>query len=77
MLQLYNMLSQSISQALMIGGDMANKGPYIKAMRTVKKEILKILSTWISKATNPQMVFNIYSRLFLMNINRLYNTVFV
>lgn len=56
MLQLYNLLSQSISQALMMGGDMANKGPYIKAMRTVKKEILKILSTWISKATNPQMV---------------------
>ncbi|GAV00127.1 hypothetical protein RvY_11018 [Ramazzottius varieornatus] len=60
MLQLYNLLSQSISQALMVGGDMANKGPYIKAMRTVKKEILKILSTWISKATNPQMVYEYF-----------------
>ncbi|KAM3863146.1 exportin-1 [Diretmus argenteus] len=38
------------------GGEMVTKQPLIRSMRTVKRETLKLISGWVSRSNDPQMV---------------------
>lgn len=37
-------------------GEMVTKQPLIRSMRTVKRETLKLISGWVSRSSDPQMV---------------------
>uniref|UniRef100_A0A2K5SFU2 Exportin-1 n=1 Tax=Cebus imitator TaxID=2715852 RepID=A0A2K5SFU2_CEBIM len=39
-----------------LGGEMVTKQPLIRSMRTVKRETLKLISGWVSRSNDPQMV---------------------
>lgn len=40
-------------------GEMVTKQPLIRSMRTVKRETLKLISGWVSRSNDPQMVRNV------------------
>lgn len=52
MLQLYRAVSSMISAQVAAEGLIATKTPKVRALRTIKKEILKLVETYISKARN-------------------------
>ena len=56
MLNVYKCLSENISAAITQNGEGVMKQPLIRSMRTVKKETLKLISGWVSRATDPEMV---------------------
>ncbi|XP_014669844.1 PREDICTED: exportin-1-like isoform X2 [Priapulus caudatus] len=56
MLNVYKVLSENISAAITLNGEQVMKQPLIRAMRTVKKETLKLISGWVSRSNDPQMV---------------------
>jgi exportin-1 len=56
MLNVYKVLSENISAAVATAGQVVTKTPVIRAMRTVKKETLKLISTWVEKSNDPKMV---------------------
>uniref|UniRef100_T1DC64 Exportin-1 n=1 Tax=Cupiennius salei TaxID=6928 RepID=T1DC64_CUPSA len=56
MLNVYTVMSKNISDAIMHNDHNVTKQPVIKAMRTVKKETLKLISLWVSCSTNPKEV---------------------
>ncbi|XP_078491532.1 exportin-1 [Ciona intestinalis] len=56
MLNVYKCLSENISSAIQQNGEGVMKQPLIRSMRTVKKETLKLISGWVSRATDPEMV---------------------
>ena len=56
MLNVYKCLSENISAAITQNGEVVMKQPLIRSMRTVKKETLKLISGWVSRATDPDMV---------------------
>lgn len=37
-------------------GEMVTKQPLIRSMRTVKRETLKLISGWVNRSNDPQMV---------------------
>lgn len=41
-----------------VAGEMVTKQPLIRSMRTVKRETLKLISGWVSRSNDPQMVRN-------------------
>lgn len=41
---------------LCVPGEMVTKQPLIRSMRTVKRETLKLISGWVSRSNDPQMV---------------------
>ncbi|MEQ2200341.1 Exportin-1 [Xenoophorus captivus] len=41
---------------LCAAGEMVTKQPLIRSMRTVKRETLKLISGWVSRSNDPQMV---------------------
>lgn len=49
-------MSENISAAIALNGETVMKQPLIKSMRVVKKETLKLISDWVSKSIDPQMV---------------------
>lgn len=49
-------MSENISAAISLNGETVMKQPLIKSMRVVKKETLKLISDWVSKSIDPQMV---------------------
>merc|ERR1711962_1564646 len=49
LLNVYKVLSESISSAILASGDNVTKQPLIRSMKTVKKEILILISLWVSK----------------------------
>ena len=52
-------LSESISTAvLQASNDSVTKQPLIRAMKTVKKEILNVISLWVSRTTDVELVAN-------------------
>ena len=59
MLNVYKCLSENISAAITQNGDTVMKQPLIRSMRTVKKETLKLISGWVSRATDTEMASNI------------------
>ncbi len=56
MLNVYKVMSSNISEAISQHGQICAKQPLIKQMRVVKKESLNLISCWISKSTDPEMV---------------------
>uniref|UniRef100_A0A3B3VQA1 Exportin 1 n=1 Tax=Poecilia latipinna TaxID=48699 RepID=A0A3B3VQA1_9TELE len=56
MLNVYKCLSENISSAVQTNGEMVTKQPLIRSMRTVKRETLKLISGWVSRSSDPQMV---------------------
>eukprot|EP00731_Ephydatia_muelleri_P027685 Em0019g558a len=56
MLNVYKVLSENISTAVALNGELVTKQPLIASMRTVKKETLKLISCWVSKSQDPGMV---------------------
>ena len=56
MLNVYRCLSENISQATADHGSVVTKQPLVRAMRTVKTEALRLISTWVGKSNDPKMV---------------------
>lgn len=56
MLSLYRAVSQMISDSVQQQGVIATKTPRVRSLRTIKKEILKLIETYISKAENMEEV---------------------
>jgi exportin-1 len=56
MLNVYKVMSSNISEAIAQHGEICAKQPLIKLMRVVKKESLNLISSWISKSTDSEMV---------------------
>lgn len=56
MLNVYKVMSENISAAIAVNGENVTRQPLIRNMRTVKKETLKLISGWVSRSTDPQMV---------------------
>lgn len=58
MLSLYRAVSQMISDAVASQGPIATKTPRVRGLRTIKKEILKLIEAYISKADNLEDIVN-------------------
>ncbi|XP_065919599.1 exportin-1-like [Dysidea avara] len=56
MLNVYKCLSENISQAVTLHGNLVIKQPLIASMRVVKKETLKLISCWVSHSQDPVMI---------------------
>ncbi|MFH4979445.1 hypothetical protein AB6A40_006154 [Gnathostoma spinigerum] len=56
MLNVYKVTSENISTAVIENGEDVLKQPLLKSMRAVKREILTLISTWIAKAEDTQVV---------------------
>ena len=57
MLNVYKVLSESISSAILTSNnDNVTKQPLIRSMKTVKKEILNLISLWVSKTNDIRLV---------------------
>ncbi|KAM7190533.1 exportin [Rhypophila sp. PSN 637] len=56
MLQMYAATSQLISQAVTRDGEIATKMPIVRGLRTIKKEILKLIETYVDKADDLHSV---------------------
>jgi hypothetical protein len=56
MLNVYKVMSENISSAIASNGESVTKQPLIRSMRTVKKEALKLISGWVTRSNDPQMV---------------------
>lgn len=56
MLQMYRATSQLISEAVARDGEIATKMPKVRGLRTIKKEILKLIETFVDKADDLQAV---------------------
>ena len=58
MLTMYRAASQLIDEAVKQQGNIATKMPKVRGLRTVKKEILKLITTYVDKADDLHMVQN-------------------
>ncbi|KAI3643102.1 hypothetical protein MP228_012657 [Amoeboaphelidium protococcarum] len=58
MLNLYRAVSELISRAVAQGGVLQTKTPQVRGYRTIKKEVLKLISTYIQKAEDLQVVMD-------------------
>ncbi|CAL7946208.1 unnamed protein product [Xylocopa violacea] len=56
MLNVYKVMSENISAAIALNGETVMEQSLIKSMRVVKKETLKLISDWVSRTTDRQMV---------------------
>ncbi|KAK9467884.1 CRM1 C terminal-domain-containing protein [Lipomyces arxii] len=56
MLGLYKAVSEMISEAITTEGTIATKTPRVRGLRTVKKEVLKLIETYMSKAEDLDTV---------------------
>ncbi|WVQ72072.1 hypothetical protein IAR50_001616 [Cryptococcus sp. DSM 104548] len=58
MLGLYRTVSGIISDDVANQGEVATKTPKVRALRTIKKEILKLVETYVKKAEDTQGVYD-------------------
>lgn len=58
MLNVYRVMSLNITAAITHSGEAITNQPVIRYMRTVKKEILKLIGLWISQSQNNALVLN-------------------
>jgi len=58
MLNVYKVMSENITVAITCNGEAVTKQPLIKSMRVVKKETLKLISCWVERSNDPQMVLD-------------------
>ncbi|KAF0307331.1 Exportin-1 [Amphibalanus amphitrite] len=56
MLNVYKVMSENISAAIALNGETVTRQPLIKMMRVVKKETLNLISVWVGKSADNQMV---------------------
>lgn len=56
MLNVYKVMSENITAAIALNGEAVTKQQLIRSMRTVKKETLRLISGWVSRSTDNQMV---------------------
>ncbi|TGJ82836.1 hypothetical protein E0Z10_g5928 [Xylaria hypoxylon] len=56
MLQMYRATSQLISEAIVRDGEIAPRMPKVRGLRTIKKEILKLIESYVDKAEDLQAV---------------------
>ncbi|KAK9798116.1 hypothetical protein WJX73_000475 [Symbiochloris irregularis] len=56
MLQLYGLYSQAISDSIANGGPHAAKSSGVKLMRTVKKQALRLIESFVAKCEDPDLV---------------------
>ncbi|KAI6845366.1 Exportin-1, partial [Hortaea werneckii] len=56
MLTMYRAASQLIDEAVQRDGNIATKMPKVRGLRTIKKEILKLITTYVEKADDLEMV---------------------
>ncbi|KAK5099839.1 Karyopherin transporter [Lithohypha guttulata] len=56
MLNMYRASSSLISDAVASGGNVQTKTPKVRGLRTIKKEILKLVDIYVQKAEDLQMV---------------------
>ncbi|XP_067943682.1 exportin-1-like [Watersipora subatra] len=56
MLNVYKVMSENITTACVTNGNQVIKQPLIKGMRTVKKETLKLISSWVFRSKDPVVV---------------------
>lgn len=61
MLSLYRTISSKISQQIGEKGQLAVKTPAIRTMRSIKKESLKLVDTFVSKLTAPEAFTDEYA----------------
>lgn len=60
MLLVYKTLSQNIGYAIVAQGETISSQPLIRGMRNVKKEILKLISSFVSSSYNPDQVLGTF-----------------
>ncbi|CAD6447336.1 3cf91643-370b-4ea9-92d5-44012d85a9ba [Sclerotinia trifoliorum] len=58
MLSMYKATSTMISEAVANEGEIATKMPRVRGLRTIKKEILKLIETFVEKSDDLEMVRN-------------------
>ena len=58
MLNVYKVMSENITGAIALSGENVTKQPLIKSMRLVKKETLKLISDWVSRSNDPELVLD-------------------
>ncbi|KAL7643340.1 UNVERIFIED_CONTAM: hypothetical protein RMT77_006632 [Armadillidium vulgare] len=58
MLNVYKVMSENISAAITLNGEVVTKQPLIKSMRVVKKETLKLISGWISRTEDHALILD-------------------
>jgi exportin-1 len=58
MLQMYRATSEMISNNVAKEGNIATKMPKVRGLRTIKKEILKLIESYVQKADDLEMVSN-------------------
>nr|CAG4635920.1 EOG090X00LI [Eubosmina coregoni] len=58
MLNVYKVMSENISGAIALSGENVTRQPLIKSMRLVKKETLKLISDWVSRSNDPELVLD-------------------
>lgn len=58
MLNVYKVMSENICAAIQTHGEAVTKQPLIRSMRTVKKEILRLIGCWVSKSEDPKLVLD-------------------
>lgn len=58
MLNVYKIMSENIIQAIAVNGMNVMNQPLIKAMHVVKKETLNLISEWVSRSNDNQMVMD-------------------
>lgn len=61
-------MSENISAAIAVNGEIVMKQPLIKSMRVVKKETLKLISNWVNKTSDHQMVSFLAHKLVCMHM---------
>ena len=65
MLSLYRLSSKSIGEIIKVQGDMATRTPMVRGLRTVKKDILRLVEGYVQKCDNgPVFVENFVPVLF-------------
>ncbi len=68
MLNVYKVTSENISGAVAQHGEQVLKQLIVKGMRGVKREILTLISTWVAKAEDTQVVIDSICNLTLHNL---------
>ncbi|KAF2794351.1 hypothetical protein K505DRAFT_374711 [Melanomma pulvis-pyrius CBS 109.77] len=58
MLTMYRASSQLIDEAVQREGNIATKMPKVRGLRTIKKEILKLINTYVEKSDDNEMIHN-------------------
>ena len=64
-------MSENLNQAIKTNGESITKQPLLKSMRTVRKDILKLMALYITQSTDEKLVyiFLIYLDIIIFTFN--------